>query len=339
MTAWDSFKDLWKTPAINMSGVDTFDYASALAQAKTTLKTTKAKLVTSIDQEIKKGKDEYAKENGLINYGINNTYTDSNGKEYLVDIDKGQLQLKTKEYELVSSTKLSSPVFDSTDQADYNNRYVSLDAPYNNNDARDVAFFRIIDIKKQNVTTVSTNPSNVIFPNYEGWAAPGISKNKFRQMIITQTSVPSQERMQIVETSETFNLLFYGKKPEVLSIGGILKNTADNPWSTNMVFIWDELMRGTKLAENGWIFEIFIDNELFRGYPFGFTRSKIAPSEYIVSFNFSLIITDRISLRSDDIKFDNSVTLISPIQSTNLTNNTTTNSVLTSNDPMKRPGA
>ena len=123
-----------------------------------------------------------------------------------------------------------------------------------------------------------------------------MGRSKFRQFILSGISHPNQERMQIVENSDTFQVLFYGKKPEILQINGILKNTKYNPWSTNMLFLWDELMRGTKLAEKGWIFQLYIDGELFTGYPFSSNRGKNAGTDFIVPFSFALVVVNRLNL-------------------------------------------
>jgi len=63
-----------------------------------------------------------------------------------------------------------------------------------------------------------------------------------------------------------------------------------------MVFLWDTLMRGTKLVENGWILQFYADGQLYYGYPFEFNRSKIAPNDFVVQFNFMLIVTNKINL-------------------------------------------
>ena len=218
-------------------------------------------------------------------------YTENNGIPNIKEITSGQVK---------DSGTTGKVIFDVTDQEDYNNRYTSLDALKRNNDVSDVAFFNII----KNDST----KDNVVFPDYQQntYPQPGITKNKFRQFILMQMSEPSQEKMQLVENSEDFQVLFYGKKPEILSIAGILKNTKDNPWSTNMLFVWSELMRGTKLVENGWIFQLYVDGELFRGYPFNFNRTKMAPGDFLVNFSMNLVIKERINIYNTTVTLETS---------------------------------
>ena len=212
-----------------------------------------------------------------------------NGTKYHYEITNGipSIQEIADNVVLSDNNDSTNITFDLSDQEDYNTRYTSIDAHKANGDARDVAFINIV-----------TNDiyHNSIFPNLDNYPQPGITKKKFRQFILLQMSEPSQEKMQIVENSDDFQVLFYGKKPEIVSIAGVLKNTVDNPWSTNMLFIWSELMRGTKLVENGWILQLYVDGELFRGYPFNFNRSKAAPGEFLVNFSMNFVIKERINV-------------------------------------------
>ena len=183
-------------------------------------------------------------------------------------------------YSAVDDTTVTS---DNTDYLDYINRYSSIDAKFYRENGSDIAFMRII-----------TNDTNrtVIFPQLTT-LMPGITANKFKQFIISQFSINHKERMQLVETNSDYQALFFGKKPEILQISGILKNTVDNPWTVNMIFFWDNLMRGTTLVENGYICQLFIDGELFEGYPFSFDRGKVAGSDNVVNFVFGFLVKTR----------------------------------------------
>lgn len=207
----------------------------------------------------------------------------ANGLTYKVASTNGILTV----YNQPNTNTIKPVIFDTFDQADYNNRYTSLDSPIRYDDARDIAFFRIV---------TNDNKFTTIFPNFNAYTLPGITKDKFKQFILLSLQEASQERMQLVETSSDFQLLFFGKKPEFLQLSGVIKNTTDNPWNINMTFMWDELMRGSKLVENGWILQIYADGQLYFGYPFNFQRSKVAPNDFTVNFNMSFVITNRVNL-------------------------------------------
>jgi hypothetical protein len=283
---------LWNTPAVDLSSTMLSEKfinmsKSQIAEINTANRKAMSDQLAKVLSDV--AKIEAAQLDGLSNLTIyGEDLSDSNGNIYSVSFLNGVPSVRDKDTSKANNNKDNiSLVFDSTDVMDYNNRYFSIDAPIRSNDAADVAFFRIVN---------ANDPKTIIFPNYQNqYIAPGISQNKFRQFILMSLGEASQERMQIVETSEDFQLLFYGRRPEVLQIQGILKNTMDNPWNMNMLFLWDNYMRGTKLAEQGNILQLYADRNLYSGYPFGFQRSKVAPNDFIVTFSFSLIVKERLS--------------------------------------------
>ncbi len=187
----------------------------------------------------------------------------------------------------------SNNAIDKSEQVDFDNRYTSIDASFHDGtDApNNISFMRIIK-----ATPVVDGEKGIqVFPMAEsGWAQPGLTETKFKQFILSSISSVSQERMQVVETSQEFQVLFYGRKPEIITISGIIKNTRTNPWNINMIFLWDSYMRGTVLVEDGNILQLYIDGTLYNGYPFSFQRSQISPTDYLVSFNMSFIVKSKI---------------------------------------------
>jgi len=180
---------------------------------------------------------------------------------------------------------ISMPLVDEYDAEDYASRYTSLDFRPECEDGSGISFLRIIDVKTR----------ETVFPNFSPTNVPGqgLTPSKFKQFILTQINTASQERMQIVETNEAFQVIFADQKPQVLQLSGVLKNTADNPWTMNMVFLWDSLMRGTRLVEQDNICQLYIDGELFSGYPFAFQRSKTAGNDILCSFSMSFLVRSR----------------------------------------------
>jgi hypothetical protein len=199
--------------------------------------------------------------------------------------------VKTGSIEDMIRTQLK---FDQSDVDEYAGRYTSFDTKYSPEDGSNIAFMRIVDAKTH--TTIWP-----IFPLGQV-PSPGITTNKFKQFILTQITNPMQERMQVVETNAEYQALFYDSKPEIMQLSGVLKNTIENPWTINMVYTWDYKMRGTQLIKSGCICQIFADGELFEGYPFQFQRSKVAGSDYMVSFSMGFLIRKRVTI---DKRFKN----------------------------------
>lgn len=200
-----------------------------------------------------------------------------------------EIVTKNKVDDFKPKSKIRELLSDESDSEDYANRYTSLDAKEYRQDGSDIAFIRIVE---------NNDYKDPVFPNFDKAPSPGITRNRFKQFILTQISVAHQERMQIVETNKDYQVLFFGRKPEILQIGGVLKNTIDNPWSVNMIFLWDELMRGTVLATKGYICQLYVDGELFEGYPFNFQRSKVAGQDNLVNFSFSFLIKERMMVNN-----------------------------------------
>lgn len=175
----------------------------------------------------------------------------------------------------------SSLLHNLDDYNDHDKRYISIDAHRGSDKATDIAFMQILDASDTNIVIFPTASMNM--------SQKGIT-NKFKQFVLTSIQESSQERMQIAEGSKEYALYFFGSKPEVIGISGILKNTQDNPWSMNMLFVWENYMRGTVLAEKGWIFRLYADGVLYEGYPFNFSRNKSAGQDFMVPFNFNFVV-------------------------------------------------
>ena len=213
----------------------------------------------------------------------------SGGIPSLIQYIPGLSVLNSNDTALAARSVINS--LDTSETVDFNQRYIAMDASfYDASDApNNISFMRVIKADPS-----IGSPANQVFPPNQGWIQPGITETKFKQFILSSVSSASQERMQIVETSQAFQVLFYGKKPEILNLSGIIKNTRSNPWNANMTFLWDSLMRGTKLVEQGNILQLYIDGTIYNGYPFGFQRSQMSPTDYLVSFSMSFIIKEKI---------------------------------------------
>jgi len=194
---------------------------------------------------------------------------------------------------------------DANDYDDFGVRYITADNFFGGNDTPNISFIRIVEFK---------DPSKVIFPGaslpgnlnkgtsltdlpYHGATYKntlvGVAGNRFKQFILTQLHESKQERMQLQENSEKFTLNFFGQRAQMITISGTLKNSPENPWTLNMIFAWDNYMRGSVLAEKGWICELYCDNVFYRGYPVNFTLGKIGGMDMIAQFTMQFVVWER----------------------------------------------
>jgi hypothetical protein len=285
----DTFQNAWNTPSVDMSEV--LRQEENVELVRSALADGKIEYLTKLNEALQAyGYSTIGSQSGIDYDPASKIVVTKTGEKYKILNIGGTLSLELmNDTNIKASKKSMNLISDESDSMDYGIRYSSIDAKEYKQDGSDIAYISIVKKSK-------TGPDVNIFPNYdEGKApAPGITRKRFKQFILMQMSVTHQERMQIVETNKEYQALFFDKKPEVLQISGMLKNTIDNPWSVNMIFLWDELMRGTILAQNGYICQLYADGELFEGYPFNFQRSKVAGADNLVNFNFSFLIKNRI---------------------------------------------
>lgn len=290
VTFLETFQEAWNTPSVDMSEV--LRQEENVELVRSALEDGKITASIMLGQALQAyGYNTVGSQSGIGYDPTSKIVVTQTGQKYKLLNISGNLTLELMTDTNIKNGKKSiSLASDESDAIDYGIRYSSIDAKEYKQDGSDIAYLSIVKSKK-----TGTN-EDFIFPNYtEGKApAPGITRKRFKQFILMQMSVAHQERMQIVETNKEYQVLFFGKKPEVLQIAGMLKNTIDNPWSVNMIFLWDELMRGTVLAQKGYICQLYADGELFEGYPFNFQRSKVAGSDNLVNFNFSFLIKNRV---------------------------------------------
>lgn len=285
----EALVELWNTPAVDLS--DTMSSSMSVAAVQSFVRMSN----TMYLEEMKKALNDTKMFDALIIDGAV-VATDSSerkrimSQKYEAKNNNGTILLKPKEESKTAKTIRDTLTFDESDREEFDSRYVSLDLKAYPEDGSTISFLRILGPKDEN------GLRKVIFPvEMNGF---GVSNNKFKQFIVLQMNTQSQERMQIVETNEHYQALFFGRRPESLQISGVLKHTLDNPWNQNMLFTWDEYMRGTKLVENGHICQLFIDGILYEGYPFNFARSKNASTDYMVSFNMGFLVKERVSIVS-----------------------------------------
>jgi len=104
------------------------------------------------------------------------------------------------------------------------------------------------------------------------------------------------EKTQIVETFGEAFIFFYGERPRVLSINGILINTFDFNWEAEWWWNYDNYLRGTKCVEKQARVYLMYDETLVSGYIMSSGSAKEAEQKNFVPFQFTLFVTDYTSI-------------------------------------------
>jgi hypothetical protein len=105
---------------------------------------------------------------------------------------------------------------------------------------------------------------------------------------ITQQRV---EKQQIIETFGSPYVYFFGERPRVVEVQGLLLNTEDFNWRSQFWKNYEENLRGTKLVQQNARVYLSFDTIIIEGYILQAQSSENSPEPYSVPFNFSMLAT------------------------------------------------
>jgi hypothetical protein len=111
--------------------------------------------------------------------------------------------------------------------------------------------------------------------------------------IIQSVEDTRQEKSQIVETFGESFVFFFGERPRVLNVQGLLFNTLDFNWRTEFWSNYEMCFRGSKLAELGARIYLHWDDIVVEGYMMGATAQDNADMPYHIPFQFQLFVTNQ----------------------------------------------
>lgn len=118
------------------------------------------------------------------------------------------------------------------------------------------------------------------------------STNIYSNFIIESIEDVRQEKSQIMETFGEPYIFFFGERPRMLNVSGLLFNTLDFNWRKEFWKNYESRLRGTKLVEQNARMYLHWDDIVVEGYPLGAQASETADMPYVVKFAFSLFITN-----------------------------------------------
>jgi len=124
----------------------------------------------------------------------------------------------------------------------------------------------------------------------------GASTYNYSNYIIQRIDESRQEKSQILETFGDAYIFFFGERPRLLNVSGLLMNTADFNWRTEFWYNYETVLRGTKLVEQNARIYLFYDDIVVEGYMLGASARDDADMPYHIPFNFSLFVTNHMYL-------------------------------------------
>lgn len=138
------------------------------------------------------------------------------------------------------------------------------------------------------------------------------STYNYSNFIIQQIQDARQEKQQILETFGDSYIFFFGERPRILVVNGLLMNTLDFNWRTEFWYNYENTLRGTKLVEQDARIYLYWDDIVVEGYMIEATARDDSSMPYHVPFSFQLFVTNHMYLSTigdDDYPITHAVNL------------------------------
>lgn len=105
-----------------------------------------------------------------------------------------------------------------------------------------------------------------------------------------------QEKQQIVETFGDDYIFFFGESPRMLTVSGMLLNTADFNWRAEWWENYERFFRGTKLVEMGARLYLIFEDVMVEGYIVGAQSQEDSQNPQVIQFNFQMFVTGYVNM-------------------------------------------
>jgi len=105
-----------------------------------------------------------------------------------------------------------------------------------------------------------------------------------------------QEKQQIIDTFGDSYIFFFGESPRMLTVNGMLLNTADFNWRAEWWENYDKFFRGTKLVEMGARLYLIFEDVMVEGYMVAAQAQEAADNPQIIQFGFQMFVTGYVNM-------------------------------------------
>lgn len=132
---------------------------------------------------------------------------------------------------------------------------------------------------------------NLIPVSVKDSSAPGGWSNSNHNFIVSKAQESRQEKVQIIETFGDHWSFFYGEKPIVYQVQGVLINTLDFNWKNEWSYNYERFLRGTKCVENRSRVFLGFDDILLQGFLLTSQVNYDDQMPYLCAFNFQMLLS------------------------------------------------
>lgn len=138
------------------------------------------------------------------------------------------------------------------------------------------------------------------------WRADGIQLRKFRDagsahddglsyfytnFVVQEVTESREEKFQLLETFGDPFGFFFGERPRMLRVTGILVDSLDFNWRAEWWANYDTNLRGTKLVEQGARVYFTVNTTIVEGYLINSQTTQRATDQHTVPFSFTMWVT------------------------------------------------
>jgi hypothetical protein len=114
----------------------------------------------------------------------------------------------------------------------------------------------------------------------------------YTNFIIQNIQESREEKTQILETFGEPYIFFFGERPRILAVSGLLMNTRDFNWRTEFWYNYENYLRGTRLVERNAKAYLSWDDIVVEGFMLNATATDNSEMPYHIPFAFQFFVTN-----------------------------------------------
>jgi len=146
--------------------------------------------------------------------------------------------------------------------------------------------YAVLSIRRADGTPIPVFTSSSTDAKHSGMAS------EYADFIIQQIDDNRQEKQQIIETFGDPYIYFYGEKPRIVTMSGVLVSSEDFNWRSQFWRNYDEFLRGTRLVQMNARAFLAFDTIVIEGYPLSAQAQDSADSPYLIPFQMTMVVTN-----------------------------------------------
>jgi hypothetical protein len=164
--------------------------------------------------------------------------------------------------------------------------------PYRGIQIKDDTYASLSIVDGRGNTIALTSSSAITTPDGYSEADGRGRVSAYSDFIMQSIDDERMEKQQIVETFGDSFIFFFGEKPRIVNITGVLMNTEDFNWRSQFMYNYENFLRGSKLVQRNARCFLSYDQIVIEGYPIHFRAMESTDSPYMVQFQMSMFLTN-----------------------------------------------